>query len=87
MEKETNRENEQTPEEILEVLESAAEKALKSKLTVSSLDGKSTNTNVVAPYSFEGDYVTVETDDGRYIIDIELKRIVRAGIIPQKEEK
>ena len=76
---EKNRESEQTPEEIRGILEGAAERGLKTELTVRDLSGKSENTNVVAPYCFTGNFVTVETDGSTF--DIELSRITKAEIV------
>lgn len=80
METEKSRENEQTPEEILEILKNAAENGLKTQLTVSGSEGKPDITNTITPYCFDGAYITVETENGD-AFDLEIIKIKKAELV------
>jgi len=81
---EQKKEHEQTPEEIRNILENAAEGALKAELTVLKVTGGASDVSVVIPYCFSGEYLAVETEDGQPC-EIEIGRVVRARILDDEE--
>lgn len=72
-------------ERILKDIEFAIEHKLEVLLTVSSLDGKSLNDNIVTPEFFEEDVLWVTTEDGRGIA-LEVSRIKKAELPDGSEE-
>ncbi|MCX6718303.1 MAG: hypothetical protein NTY81_01725 [Candidatus Staskawiczbacteria bacterium] len=75
---------EQGPEEILRMLENAAEQGQWVELTVLSADGSGSMTKQrVLPWSFDGEFLVLETENGEGM-SIELSRI-RMAQLPEAE--
>ena len=75
-------EREQSPEEILKILEQAAEKS-EVRLTVLNSDGKESREGIVVPAYVEGNVLWVTTEKGEGIA-IEISRIKKAELSPDK---
>lgn len=73
---------EQSPTEILKILEEAAEKS-EVRLTVLSLDGKESREGIVVPAYVEGDVLWVTTENGEGM-SIELSRIKKVELPPDE---
>ncbi|MDP2940161.1 MAG: hypothetical protein Q8O13_08800 [Candidatus Omnitrophota bacterium] len=70
-------EKEQSREEILPILEQAIESQCEIELTVLDLDGKSSRTATIIPWSIEKDVLWLTIKDGCGIA-VELSRIKKA---------
>lgn len=70
-------EKEQSQEEIMPILEQAIESQCEIELTVLDLDGKSSRTATITPWSIEKDVLWLTTKDGCGMA-VELSRIKKA---------
>lgn len=75
-------EREQSPEEILKILELAAEKS-EVRLTVLNSDGKGIREETVVPPYVEGDVLWITTEKGEGMA-IEISRIKKAELPPDE---
>ncbi len=78
-------EKEQTPEEILAVINEAIEKGREVLLTQLNSDRKSSITNIAIPHSIEGNFLTVEA--GGYGFDIEVNSIKKAEFAERENQE
>lgn len=85
-EREPEEEEEQTPEQILSALEFAAENEFEARLTVLSLDGKSSITAMVSPVALEKDVLWITTESGEGMA-VELHRIKKVELPSEPEEE
>ncbi|TSC94083.1 MAG: hypothetical protein CEN87_636 [Parcubacteria group bacterium Licking1014_1] len=76
-------EKEQTPEEVLAVINEAIEKGREVLLTQAGSDG--IITNIATPYSIEGNFLTIEA--GGYGFDIKIDSIKKAEIVEKEEQE
>jgi len=76
-------EKEQTPEEILSVINEAIEKGREVLLTQSG--SEKSITNIAIPFSIEGSFLTVEADG--YGFEINVDSIRRAELIEEENKE
>jgi len=78
--REPGEKRDQTPEQILELLESAVETRAKTRMTVLTINEQSSTEGIVTPIEINDAHVVVETEDG-FGFSIELYRIIAVEFV------